>query len=255
MIILKRFLFLFLLASLFCGSFYFPQSSIAFAEQTYKSVKLNNQELTIGNAQDLTIKYMQKKYGSTNDLDEHLESFLESGQPNDITNLSEYQAMRTYASTYLMQQQLVEVNPLLNKINDNDNGELQNISPSTTVKEVQIENAKTIDAALNMLKISAAITSKASSSFVYDKYAARDYVYKYYENYNSAYARFSNDCTNFASQVVHAGGYAKHDDWYMNKLASGDFAYSRSWSLVYDFSIIGLLLVIIRIRSLKAMTG
>jgi hypothetical protein len=228
---LKHFIILLTLTSLFLGTAYFVNAPSAHAESTSQSLKAN--ELTIGQAQDITLKYIQSKYGNLDNLNDHLELFLESDQPSDITNHSEYAAMRTYASTYLMQQQTVQVNPAFSEVNNN-NGNLQNISRNSTVKQVQNLNAKTTENSLKSFVQTSNIAT-AASSFVYDKYAARDYVFKYADDYNSAYASFASDCTNFASQAVHAGGYAKHDDWYMNKISDNNFAYSRSWSLVYDF--------------------
>lgn len=36
---------------------------------------------------------------------------------------------------------------------------------------------------------------------------ARDYALKYWKNYNSKYRKFDNDCTNFISQAMDAGGW------------------------------------------------
>ena len=49
--------------------------------------------------------------------------------------------------------------------------------------------------------------------FTYDRDAAVGYSQTYYENYNSDYPVFDNDCTNFVSQSLHAGGLPTDDQW------------------------------------------
>ncbi len=48
----------------------------------------------------------------------------------------------------------------------------------------------------------------ASDVFAYDRADAVDYADKYWNTENSDYASFNNDCTNYASQVLEAGGYS-----------------------------------------------
>jgi len=46
-----------------------------------------------------------------------------------------------------------------------------------------------------------------------------NYAKTYWKNYNPAYATTSNDCTNFASQALKAGGWAKVTGWYKDDYA------------------------------------
>lgn len=41
-----------------------------------------------------------------------------------------------------------------------------------------------------------------------------DYALKYWDNYNPSYRSFTNDCTNFISQAMRAGGWAMDSGWY-----------------------------------------
>jgi hypothetical protein len=62
-----------------------------------------------------------------------------------------------------------------------------------------------------------------------------EYAYKYWENYNSEYRRWDNDCTNFVSQAVREGGWtfvkgfyrsSKHW-WYIKGFL---FLHNQTWS-------------------------
>ena len=48
---------------------------------------------------------------------------------------------------------------------------------------------------------------------IYNRIAARDYAYRYYKNYNSAYTKYSSDCANFVSQCLYAGGVPTSSEW------------------------------------------
>jgi hypothetical protein len=192
---------------------------------------LTHTQITLGQAEDLTVNYLKKKYGSLNNMSENLESFLEQAKPKDINSNTEYEAMRTYASTYLNRAQTTQDSSF------NSSSNTTNIfTPSEkeqSIDQIQDENAQKTSAVLDGLKLASSI--QPLSSFTYDKYAARDYTYKYaYSPYNSSYPHFTDDCTNFMSQAVHAGGYAMHPEWTMSKSGS-DFHYTRSWTVVYDF--------------------
>lgn len=45
------------------------------------------------------------------------------------------------------------------------------------------------------------------------------YAYKYWSTYNSAYRKFSSDCTNFVSQAVRAGSWNFRTGWYRSDSA------------------------------------
>lgn len=53
-----------------------------------------------------------------------------------------------------------------------------------------------------------AISAVSTTAYAYDREEATKYASKYWKNYNSEYDAFGNDCTNFASQVLSAGGYS-----------------------------------------------
>src|SRR5688572_5730284 len=85
----------------------------------------------------------------------------------------------------------------------------------------------------------------------YDRIKAHDYAMAHCENPNKDSYPYvdSNDCTNFASQVLEQGGISQTDDWYCRK-ASGNpcrwpsifrdyfcedgYKFKKSWSVVED---------------------
>jgi len=48
----------------------------------------------------------------------------------------------------------------------------------------------------------------------YSYSAMANYATRYWRYYNSAYRRMTNDCTNFISQAMRAGGWAMNSGWY-----------------------------------------
>lgn len=74
------------------------------------------------------------------------------------------------------------------------------------------------------------VTPNAATAATYYNANAYQYAYDYYQNYNPAYESFSDDCMNFVSQIIAAGGEAEGSVWY---------PYSASWVNVQDFWVSG----------------
>lgn len=76
----------------------------------------------------------------------------------------------------------------------------------------------------------------------YTPSTAVNYAYTYWSSYNSAYRAYDNDCTNFISQAVRAGGWpfdetgerTANDTWYY-----GSFTWttSYSWAGAHNFNL------------------
>jgi hypothetical protein len=75
---------------------------------------------------------------------------------------------------------------------------------------------------------------------MYDRHKAVQYAENYWNRYNPQYRYFSdNDCTNFVSQVLHAGGLPMEKSssqgkgwWYQGGGSSND-RWSYSWSVAH----------------------
>lgn len=102
-----------------------------------------------------------------------------------------------------------------------------------TYEQIRAKNLKTIQQG----KLNAQIASmqSTSSNSYWNESLATSYALQYAVNPNSAYRVFSDDCTNFASQIALAGGasfdYGSEIPWYY----SNGLAYSRSWTVAQDF--------------------
>lgn len=78
----------------------------------------------------------------------------------------------------------------------------------------------------------------------YNISSAQYYAYLHYQVYNPAYPSFSSDCTNFASQILNAGGFPYASDWnvfastssaaYVNWVNASSFA--QYWSLIRGYA-------------------
>ncbi len=82
-------------------------------------------------------------------------------------------------------------------------------------------------------------------TYTYNRTAAVNYAQKWYGSRNKQYYSYGQDCANFVSQCVYAGGYPMDDAWYSYRLGQtrsikgllhNNFAYnwdvSASWRLV-----------------------
>lgn len=92
-----------------------------------------------------------------------------------------------------------------------------------------------------------ALASASSSSLSLSD--GRAYAKKYYDDFNSGYPQFSNDCTNFVSQILHHSGrnfvnaysyggtgvYDNKNAWFVRRNRDGvSFVRSKSWASVSD---------------------
>ncbi len=66
--------------------------------------------------------------------------------------------------------------------------------------------------------------------------SAINYANAYEFNRNSNYPNFSDNCTNYASQVWHEGaGVPEDNNWEEFEFAPGGYYYTHSWSVASDF--------------------
>lgn len=76
----------------------------------------------------------------------------------------------------------------------------------------------------------------------YNWQAAINYALQYWDNYNTSYREYSNDCTNFTSQALRAGGWAydttgdrtQPDTWYYGSFTATT---SYSWAGAHNFNL------------------
>lgn len=79
---------------------------------------------------------------------------------------------------------------------------------------------------------------RATASYTFDRTKVKAYALTYAINNNSQYYTFDNDCTNFASQSLNAGGipkqkiqepYENFPNWWINTGAAGQWLYAVPW--------------------------
>jgi hypothetical protein len=96
---------------------------------------------------------------------------------------------------------------------------------------------RTINLLISMAVTGGAVVA-AGPAQAYNGGNAAAYADYWVGNFNGAYPRFSNDCTNFVSQAVHAGGYPFRnynadpggtESWWMYNISGGTWNWSVSW--------------------------
>ena len=129
------------------------------------------------------------------------------------------------------------------KINISPKGEVQIDFPQMEVNaDILVANANELNSKMKLEK-AAPLTEEDTSlslmaaSYTYNRTAVRNYIDTYWDNYNPAYVAYGNDCTNFASQAIRAGGIPvfiqangsdANPSWYYNLNANG-WLRSLSW--------------------------
>jgi hypothetical protein len=83
-----------------------------------------------------------------------------------------------------------------------------------------------------------ASTDSGVKAFAYDYQAMVDYARRWANGRNPDYRAFGQDCTNFVSQALYAGGWQQTNspDWYhFRPSGSPSFYFSRSWTVAHDW--------------------
>lgn len=86
------------------------------------------------------------------------------------------------------------------------------------------------DELLEKLRTRSKTHSNKNSSYNRDE--AKRYAIKYAKQYNSKYRRFDNDCTNFVSQCLKAGGWEHEGGWYRDTTSWYYYFYNQTWTWV-----------------------
>ncbi|MBP3041711.1 amidase domain-containing protein [Bacillaceae bacterium Marseille-Q3522] len=99
------------------------------------------------------------------------------------------------------------------------------------------DNNDTVLRELNNFKT----TDKIDIQGTFNHGAARDYAKRYWNNYNPSYRVFGNDCTNFISQAMRAGGWLDVSGFYRDSHYWWYNHVNQTWSWVgvpywYDFA-------------------
>lgn len=87
-------------------------------------------------------------------------------------------------------------------------------------------------------------SARQDATGLYNRGAAHSYADTWSRNdpdyvRNAAYPSFTNDCTNFSSQMLQAGGYPKHDGfyadcnnaWWLDRDVFGNWIWAHAWAV------------------------
>ena len=122
----------------------------------------------------------------------------------------------------------------INKLNINLNNTANKLNDlKTSYSNIDTIVSKFNKITANETKVEPAPLVTASYSGVtYNRLAAYQYALDNWDTYNLAYPKWSNDCTNFVSQCVSAGGFKEvRPAWYASSVSDT----STSWINVNDF--------------------
>lgn len=175
-----------------------------------------------------------------------------------MAELEEYHLFCAYFAEYLYRLSLFE-----NEVEEEliEDGNINGFSNNQTLLEIsgetfsmdnihditlgemeeEIENQEKID---NASMISAEVVPMATNTL--NIASARSYAKKYYSKYNGNFPRYSNDCTNFVSQILQAGGRRQVSKlttakltsdtkyWFIKRRPDNTWSRSSSWTVVTD---------------------
>lgn len=238
------------------GSLIIPKDNVAHAKNNNGVNQFSTKSVgnyTIGQAEKLLMDYFNKKgikYNVSVKKNVNILEKLLIGDKEflDLEKKPYYNAVRAYASTYI--QQLDQAQGT--SVSSINSFHLDSTIKNQTIKEIRNENEqKNIQ---SQTLVSPLVSSGGGGSgYSYDSTAAVNYAHKYYNNWNTGTygSYYPDDCTNFASQVVHAGGmpmlgstntsnatWNTTSNWYDRYVydpKSASFYVTTSWIRVVDF--------------------
>lgn len=212
--------------------------SLASAEETNNESSVKNPDsYTFGEVETILVDYLISKgkdfeVGSKQYNDFIIDQYL-NDTDQELANHPDYKAITAYMSEYDYQLSLYEAKKQStalthSKTIESSPTDLLNDIKNVTIGEIkeQITNEETKNSKL--AKSTFATTASYSVS------NAKAYAATWYNGRNPAFPVFTNDCTNFTSQILFAGGMKMNFDvysgWYANTSDN-----SVSWSAVPEF--------------------
>lgn len=212
-------------------------------------------DYTFGEVETILVEYLKANGYSFNIGSEEFTKYvieqLENDTDEQLAARDDYELITAYLGEYLYRASIVETEIetveeedsvlSLNESEEEISAELDSISDITLG-----EMAKEIEEQEAADELASEITIEAYKTGTIDVAAGRKYAEKYAHNYNPNYPEYSNDCTNFVSQILSAGGRRQvvnqstakltsdNKYWYIKSLPKGGKGRSKSWSVVPD---------------------
>ncbi|KDE25545.1 autolysin (amidase) [Bacillus safensis FO-36b] len=244
---MKKIIFSFM----FVCSCLFLFASNSFAEENQIDSK------TIKEAQDEVFKYLKDHKMNIKVGTDEFSDFLMSIPSFDDKGEFDKDLMQAYATTYLAEMEEYYFSDKEDSV-DEDKFELSDVVLDKTISQVKKENEKeneTVEKDIEVKQSTSELKGDMSTLSSFNRTKAKDYMKKNWDNTSSKKFKYfggkGGDCTNYASQVVYAGGmklnYTGHmrpgiaktvKGWYFAPAMPGSgetVDHSTSWVRVVDF--------------------
>lgn len=232
---MKKLLLVAFLGCMLLG-FSYPVETNASEDFTKESYYEITKESTISEIEDYLFSYFENNNieieRNSSEHYEYLFNQLSYNQDENLTKDKNYSEILSYASTYVGNYAEIEMNG-------------SNDLEDKTIDEVILQNKEDIEKA--ELEGSFSVEPQITRAAGYNPNAAVNYAKKYSIYQNGDYPYYTADCTNFASQVVQAGGMKQSTSknasgmaWYMKKnpgLSFNKFDYSVPWINAHQFQV------------------
>lgn len=216
---------------------------------------VKDNEISMNDIQNILFDYFEKNNLNyelnTPEYLEYLMSVLIEGKDEDLASHPNYDLILLYASEYVsvIDEQQVLTDPNSEVLETLDLSEFETMTVDEVKEENLLEEA-TLEKNLDMFREKNLMSISTTST--YDRTAAVKYARAWYNSRNSLYNKHTLDCTNFASQVVIAGGKkekkptpmpsginATTSYWYSDRYSMPSYSYayreSTSFIRVTDF--------------------
>jgi hypothetical protein len=141
-------------------------------------------------------------------------------------------AWRGWRHSRIGEQRKVEENNRLFAIH------LEKSGDGWTIEQIREWGDEPPDPSDDTVQKNPVVQVRARGTGSYDRERAVAYAHRYWDSANPAYPRFNDDCTNFISQCLHAGGipmlFAKEKTrgWWMRGGKAGTWSFS--WSVAHS---------------------
>lgn len=249
----KKKFFCFIIVSLILSLFVIPKVTSAKETETFST-----DSYTLKDAQNEVIKYLKDNKKNYKIGSEQFVNFLESATKLDFKKYNK-DLIQTYSSIYLAENEEYQFEQATKENKDKEEKPfvLSNSLLNKKIKEIRVKNEDEnteVDNEVKDLQSQPSLEFNALSS--YNRTNAKKYMTNNWKNTSSSLYGYlggsGGDCTNYASQVVHAGGmptslkgyYGSHytqttTGWFSVKeyRVQGTYKinYSTSWVRVKDF--------------------
>lgn len=224
-------------------------------------------DYTFGEIEGILLSYLNDNgYNleiGTPQFNEFVITQMNTDKDQELANLDEYHLICAYFAEYLHQLTLYETELI-------EQQDFSNSDQLNTLDAIEEENDEDLSEPFNMnaiddftlgemkqeieqeeqeIKVASQMNDNAISIMATNTINvtnARAYAKKHFSSYNPLYPKYSNDCTNFVSQILQAGGRRQisllttntltrdNKYWFIKRKPDNTYSRSASWTVVTD---------------------